>query len=276
MWRIKKLKRTVNHVFAPLPFEYTWFKERNVSVDYVGHPFYDEVAEHQYDETFLKSHSDKENIVGILPGSRTREVLGNLNMFLAAAKKVEKQVPNTKFLVACFKEKHADYAKTLADQFPENIEICVGKTPEIMKVARCCMTVSGSVSLELLNHETPSVILYRIKPVDKILYRMLKQVDYITLVNLLSQHHRMENEDSPLTQDEIFPEYVTSAFDDSIKIADHISKWLTSEEAYQETQSQLHFLREEYAKPGACSRVAQLLLERLDAAPSSSILKNVA
>ena len=40
------------------------------------------------------------------------------------------------------------------------VEVCVGKTPELMRLADCAMAVSGSVSLELLYHTTPTVILY--------------------------------------------------------------------------------------------------------------------
>jgi len=277
-WRLRKLKRTVDHIFAPLPFEYNWFKERNVSVDYVGHPFYDEVAEHQYDEEFLKRFSNEENVVGILPGSRTREVLGNLEMFLKAAKIVEQKQPNTKFLVACLKEKHAEYAKSMSDQFPNNIEICVGKTPEIMKLSRCCMTVSGSVSLELLNHQIPSAILYRLGAFDAWVYNnFLKKCDYITLVNLLAQYHRKENVDSPLTSDEIYPEYLTSSDEDIPKIAEHITQWLTNEQEYQRTKSQLRVLKEAYAEPGASSTVARHLISRLDLnLPVGSSQKRVA
>ena len=43
------------------------------------------------------------------------------------------------------------------------IEVCVGRTPELIHLADCCMAVSGSVSLELLYHTKPTVILYWIR-----------------------------------------------------------------------------------------------------------------
>ena len=40
------------------------------------------------------------------------------------------------------------------------IEVHVGRTPELIHLADCCMAVSGSVSLELLYQTKPTVILY--------------------------------------------------------------------------------------------------------------------
>src|SRR5206468_10273114 len=42
-WRVKKMRRFVDHVLCSLPFEETWYHERNVPADYVGHPFFDEL-----------------------------------------------------------------------------------------------------------------------------------------------------------------------------------------------------------------------------------------
>ena len=44
-WRIKKVKKFVDHVLACLPFEAEWYQQRGVPAEYVGHPFFDEVAD---------------------------------------------------------------------------------------------------------------------------------------------------------------------------------------------------------------------------------------
>ncbi len=76
----------------------------------------------------------------------------------------------------------------------------MGKTPELMQLADCCMACSGSVSLELLHHATPTVILYWISRTAYFVQRFFRKVKYITLVNLLAGDGRGE---------EIFPEYLT-------------------------------------------------------------------
>ena len=42
-WRVKKMKRFVDHVLCTLPFERTWYAERGLDATYVGHPFFDEL-----------------------------------------------------------------------------------------------------------------------------------------------------------------------------------------------------------------------------------------
>ena len=53
-WRVKKVRKFVDHVLCSLPFEPAWYQERGVSqAVYVGHPYFDELAERELDEEFL-------------------------------------------------------------------------------------------------------------------------------------------------------------------------------------------------------------------------------
>ena len=134
-----------------------------------------------------------------------------------------------------------------------------------MRLADCAMSVSGSVSLELLYHTTPTVILYWIDRFAYFVQGFFRKVKYITLVNLLaaggleegreeSREQRAEGEgrkaeggawrdrgsgfrvqdsDSvrhpssviPHPSSALFPEYLTCE-DKSAEIAAHIVEWL--------------------------------------------------
>src|SRR5262245_1306898 len=52
-WRVRKMRRSVDHVLCTLPFEPAWYAQRNVAAEYVGHPYFDELARQQVDEQFL-------------------------------------------------------------------------------------------------------------------------------------------------------------------------------------------------------------------------------
>jgi lipid-A-disaccharide synthase len=43
-WRLRKMRATVDHVLCNLPFEPEWYAKRKMQVEYVGHPFFDEIA----------------------------------------------------------------------------------------------------------------------------------------------------------------------------------------------------------------------------------------
>src|SRR5262249_42109846 len=103
-WRIKKMRRSVDHVLCTLPFEETWFRLQGCRATFVGHPFFDEVRRHQLDEVFLDAMREKPGrLVTILPGSRTQEVQHNLKWFLDAAALVHVRFPGIRFAVAAFK-----------------------------------------------------------------------------------------------------------------------------------------------------------------------------
>ncbi len=43
-WRIRRVRKYVDHVLCALPFEQEWYAARGINSRYVGHPFFDEVA----------------------------------------------------------------------------------------------------------------------------------------------------------------------------------------------------------------------------------------
>ena len=93
-WRVKNVQKFVDLVLCSLPFEPDWYRARGVShVEYVGHPYFDEIAERELDEAFLDriragSVSDGQPLVSILPGSRTQELTRNLPIMVRAAAKL--------------------------------------------------------------------------------------------------------------------------------------------------------------------------------------------
>ncbi len=272
-WRVKKMRRLVDHVLCCLPFEEAWFRQRGCNATFVGHPFFDEVREHAYDETFLAAYGAQPGpLVVILPGSRTQEVKGNLRWFLKAAGMVREAVPSVRFAVAAFKPQQADLARRAAAAAGLEADVFVGRTPELMRLAHCCMAVSGSVSLELLYHAKPTVILYWI---SRFAYRVqgwFRTVKYITLVNLLSTG-QVETDDltpfdpaQPDAEKVLFPEYLTWE-DKSWRVASHVIEWLSEPASRASRVTVLEALRADVGHGGASARAAEYLLGAL---PSGS------
>src|SRR2546421_11148937 len=54
-WRVKKMRRLVDHVLCALPFEEPWYRERDVPAEYVGHPFFDDLSTQRLDPAFLEA-----------------------------------------------------------------------------------------------------------------------------------------------------------------------------------------------------------------------------
>jgi len=121
------------------------------------------------------------------------------------------------------------------------------------------------VSLELLHHAKPAVIVYRLGWLTYQLVRPLINVRYITLVNLLAS-------DDPFaaapdcSEQPIYPEYPTWR-DCSGEVAQHAIKWLRDERSRQRVISRLIELRDRVAAGGASATAADYIVRQLGAAP---------
>ncbi len=246
-WRVKKMRRLMTHVLSCLPFEHEWLVQRGVPSTYIGHPYFDELAAQPLDATFIDAERAKPGrIVAILPGSRNQEVARNIPEMLRAARRVHRDEPTTRFLIAAFNEAQAELARYVAQQWQMPVEVCVGRTPEIIALAECCVAVSGSVSLELMNRRVPAVIVYRVKRLDLRVGRFLKKVPFITLVNLLAKK-------------EIYPEFLTDR-DPSKQVAAQLLDFLRNPERVANVKQDLAALCADVAKPGACAQAARFII----------------
>jgi lipid-A-disaccharide synthase len=273
-WRVRKMRRFVDHVLCKLPFEEAWYRERGCNATFVGHPYFDQLRSEQLDRSFLEQlRTPSGPLVAILPGSRTQEVKSNLKYFLKAAQIVRGRLPNARFAIASFKESQAKLARTAIAGSQLPIEVHVGRTAEIIEAAECAMAVSGSVSLELLYHTTPTVILYYVSRLAYFVQRFLRKVRYITLVNLLTATDlfpkRVATYDptDPIDAGVLMPEYLTCQ-DKSGQIAAHVVEWLTDPAKRRARVAQLGQLKERVAHGGASRRAADYLLDVLDARQS--------
>jgi lipid-A-disaccharide synthase len=274
-WRIKKMKRDVDHVLCKLPFEAQWYAERGCKAQFVGHPYFDELAAQQPDgESIAQLGAGPERLIGILPGSRTQEVLANLPWFLRAAGHIARQAPDVKFAIASFNEPQAELARRILKkeqrELPEStqIEVHVGKTAEILMAAHSCLACSGSVSLELLYHQKPSVILYFVSRAAMKVQSWFRRARYITLVNLLAaedrfmDRHELYDPDLPDAEAVPFPEYLTCE-DRARDMAAHLVGWLGDSRLYAEKRRELHVLLAQVGHTGASRRAANYLIEQV-------------
>jgi lipid-A-disaccharide synthase len=268
-WRVKKMRRLVDHVLCSLPFEETWLREHGCNATFVGHPFFDELARQTIDEAFVaRMRNQPGRLVTILPGSRTQEVGHNLNWFLKAAGLVHQTVPDVRFAVAAFKRRQAEMASVAAASSGLPIEVFVGKTPELIRAAECCMACSGSVSLELLYQTKPTVILYWITPLAYRVQEYFRKVKYITLVNLLAADELFPEDLTPYDPAQpdahrvLFPEYLTCE-DKSAQIAAHLLQWLSDPVSRSDLERRLAELKARVAHGGASARAADYILKAL-------------
>lgn len=268
-WRVKKVQTLVDHALCKLPFEEKWFRDRGVEATYVGHPYYDELASRSLDHTFVESLDlSQKRLVSILPGSRMQEVKNNLDMQLRAAKIVASKVPNIQFAIASYNDKQAAVAREKVAAAGLTIPVYVNRTPELIHAATATIAVSGSVSLELLYHAQPSVMVYKVSWLFSRMVRMLQAIRYMTLVNLLTAPDITAGTNSaydrhhPLDAHVLLPEYPTWR-DKSPEVAEHVIEWLTDEPLRQQRIDDLAELRSRVSQTGASRRAADYIAQHV-------------
>ena len=255
-YRVKRMRKFVDYIISALPFEKQWYAERGMHhVDFVGHPFFDEVADHPLDEEFLHDRRDgRVRNVGILPGSRNHEVTRNWPVMLRVMQDVAARHPDVRFRVACFKESQREFCRRLLQNGYEilPVELSLGKTPEIIELSECCLMVSGSVSLEVMARTTPAVVVYHAGFSTFALGWLLIVCKYISLPNLIAGR-------------EVMPEFPPRPrqHQDAELISQILNGWLSAPEKLDGVRSELAALRDQFGKTGATPRAAETILNRL-------------
>jgi lipid-A-disaccharide synthase len=267
-WRVHKLRRLVDHVLCKLPFEVPWFGARGVTAHYVGHPYFDELHSRQLDSEFMQEYGDvRSPLITLLPGSRNQEVHSNLEWLLETAVRIKEEIPQASFAVACYHPAQAEFVREVvaASQLP--IDVFVKRTPELIELSTMCLACSGSVSLELMYHEKPSIIVYRLKPLQAIGKWLVMTCRFITLVNLLATDdiRRRAGRPGEATGGDPhvpFPEFawLRNPTKEMSAIAVH---WLRDSQELTRRREQLRQLKAKYALPGATARAARYVLEQL-------------
>jgi lipid-A-disaccharide synthase len=214
-------------------------------------------------------------LVTILPGSRTQEVTANLPTLLRAAHHVQQRAPGAQFAVASYSAAQAELAESMVAASGVPAKVYVQRTDELIRTATCAMAVSGSVSLELLYHAKPAVVLYRISRPAFFVQQFFRQVRYITLANLVAVDDPFAlprgtyDPGNRLDEAAPLPEYLACA-DVSEQVARHVIQWLTDETARDHVRGKLLRAREKVVCPGASERAAEYILSHLEARAGAS------
>ncbi len=256
-WRVRKMRRTVDHVLAVLPIEADYFAAHGIPTTYVGHPFFDAVAASELDSQLLANLAGRrdrgELLVAVLPGSRDHEVRRNWPLMLESMRRLQPRHSQARFLVASYRDRQSVWCR---DQLSEAdaalpIDFFVDQTSEVIEASRCAMMVSGSVSMELMARRTPAAVVYRVGRLLHAFAKGVLRIDSITLPNLMADR-------------KVFPEMVSVGRPEPAIdfLTESIDAMLGDEYYFRQTLDQLDRLRWQHARGGASARAADWICNR--------------
>lgn len=253
--RVRTIKRLIDRVAVILPFEQAFYARHDMHVDFVGHPLMDSVRPGLSPDQFKAQHNidPARPVIGLLPGSRRKEVAALLPDFLAAAGLIAASHPQATFLLPqaptvtlALLEEHG----LAAWQQQLDIRVITDDRYSMMAACDAAVAASGTVILELAILGTPTVATYRTSPHTYWLGRLLiRNLRYFTLVNLIGERAILPE----LLQDAVTPE----------RMAQEVTTLLNDRQARAEMLAGMAEVRQRLGGTGASDRAAAIALSLL-------------
>ena len=253
--RIKKMARFIDLVLCIFLFEADLYAASGLRAVFVGHPMVERLETQKID-----THRDQ-NLVGLFPGSRSREVRKIFPVMIETARRLLQLNPTLRFQVAAAsKELARELSEMLrADQLAdrETIEIAIGQTAAIMQRVFVGIVASGSATLEAAYFGMPFVLIYKVAWPTYVAARLVVNVDFLGMPNLLAGK-------------EVVPEFIQhEAKPDAIVAA--VRLLMEDSPARDRMISDFETTTIKLGGTGASERAAQAILEELQtSAPSTT------
>ena len=242
--RVAFLKKHVRSIFSILPFEMDFYRAHGIEVEYVGNPLVDLV---NYDH--IRHIAPEAGRIGLMPGSRKKEVESLLPAFSAAADLLLREFPQVSF--HCIRAPHftEEYLRSFwPGAAPLHVVEPEGRYA-FMRTCQCLLSASGTATLESGLAGVPTLVAYRLNPLSYALGRKVIKVKWISLTNLILGR-------------EAFPEHIQQDAAPAA-LAGRIRSWLREPEHFSRMAKDMEELREKCGGPGSAERAAHALLNAL-------------
>lgn len=222
--RVRQIKKNVDKMLVIFPFEKDYYKKWNYDVQYVGHPLVQVVDE------FKLQHpvTGKDNVIALLPGSRSQEIKAKLPVLL----KVADRFPDYKFFVG----RAPSIEKELYDVYLKDFKnvTLVNETYPLLMEAAAAIVTSGTATLETALFGVPEVVCYKTGSISYAIGKRLIKLKFICIVNLIMNKEVVKE----LIQNDLTAENISGELD---KLLHDEKKRLQIFAGYNELRKVLNF-----------------------------------
>ncbi|MBS0605233.1 MAG: lipid-A-disaccharide synthase [Verrucomicrobia bacterium] len=200
--RIPLMAENLDLLLSILPFEKELFTGTPLKVAFVGHPLSERMKTLVYKTPPFPLDR---KIVSLFPGSRKKEIERNLPLILDVCRDLQKKQPELRIALSVSDERFRPLILQIIKEKGwdgKEIELVPAEySYELMKASYLAIAKSGTVTLELALHRVPTVVIYGVSFLDKIIaYDILRiRLPFYCLVNIIAQK-------------EVFPELIGPNF----------------------------------------------------------------
>jgi lipid-A-disaccharide synthase len=207
--RISQMARSIDLMLCIFPFEPKLYEESGLRAMFVGHPMISVIpsenatparSEGSKDETLeltpqgssataaTAGSTRDDNLVGLFPGSREREVRKIFPVMREAAVELSHENPDLRFAVSAASEPLAELIR--ADLYGKHATgkffIVKDEARSLMAKANVGMVASGTATLEAALSQLPFVLIYRVAWLTYLAARLVVKIKYLGMPNVLA------------------------------------------------------------------------------------------
>ena len=262
-WRVgnnstTNLIKFSDKIFAIFKQEANFYKRRGGNVFWVGHPMIDltkKLPLKKVSRRILKL-GENQNILLLMPASRSQELKYILPTFLKTAKKLQLRYPSlVVYIPSCRRvfdeklrnslEKYEIKGKVISQQDDSQL------MPYIYSLAKLALCKSGTVNMELALYGIPQIIGYRVSRVTAFIAKRILnfKVRFISPVNLLMKKF-------------IIPEFVQKNFNEK-KIFYKACRLLDLKSEKAKIKKGYTLLKKELGEEGVVDRAAREIIDSI-------------
>ena len=247
-----------DRIFAIFKQEANFYKKRGGNVLWIGHPMIDlikKIPTKKDSRRILKLRAN-ENILLIMPASRSQELKYVLPVFMQVARKLQQKYPNLIVYIPSCREVFDSKFKLALDNFKVKGKVISQTDIEELKthiysLTKLALCKSGTVNMELALYGLPQIVGYRVSRVTAFIAKKILnfKVRFISPVNLLVKKL-------------IIPEFVQKDFEVK-KIYDKACKVLDRKSEKEKISKGYADLKKELGKEGVVKRAAEEIINSL-------------
>ena len=250
-YRIRKIRRSVDHMLTLFPFEAKYYQKHHVPVTFVGHPLADRIA----DKCDIRGIRRKLKIplarvtVALLPGSRMSELTRHAELFVKTAIWLYERNKDIQFIAPFIDSETKAVFDDALYRFGAwflPIKTVIGNSRETMAASDVVMLASGTATLEAALLKKPMVVTYKVSWLSFLLIKLFVHVKLFALPNILAGRKLVPE----FMQGDATPEKLGGAVEDFLL---HPQKAKTVQKALADMRRSLRCNANEGAAKVVCS-----------------------
>src|SRR5438477_11843081 len=211
--RVSQMARLIDLMLCIFPFESELYEESALRAIFVGHPMISDFpaqpsvmaiensaparSDESRDEILTVTPRDSsatlpcardDNLIGLFPGSREREIKKIFPVMREAAVELGHENPDLRFAVSAASEPLAELIR--ADLYGKHATgkffIVKGEARSLMAKVNVGMVASGTATLEAVLSQLPFVLIYRVAWLTYLAARLVVKIKYLGMPNVLA------------------------------------------------------------------------------------------